>query len=72
MERIEQLVDSANKSDVLRGCPISTDECELVFDYGWTHGIEVVTRGFFLVEKENTGWVVVNDREELGRFINAQ
>jgi hypothetical protein len=62
--RLAELVESANGSDVMDGAPLTADECEVLFDYGWTHALNVVTRGFYLVEVKNTGWAMIEDLDE--------
>ena len=68
--RLEKLVESANNHAI--GCPVDAGECEILFDNGWTHAIEVVSRDFFLVEIKNTGWFAVADREQAMAFSEEE
>lgn len=62
--RLIELVKSANQSDILSDCPVQPEDCEIIFDHGPSHGLEVVSRGLFLVEVRNTGWGAIWDREQ--------
>lgn len=62
--RLKELVESANVSDAMYGAPLDVDECKIIFDYGWTHALSVVSRGLCLVEVRNTGWSVTSDSDE--------
>lgn len=67
-ERLNKLIESANNSDEMSGTPLIAGEASLLYDYGWTHALEVSSRGFYLVEVKNTGWFVVENYEEAMKY----
>jgi len=70
MKRLQELVESANKSDALCGCNVELENADIIFDHGWTHAIELVDRGLLLAEVKNTGWFVAT-AEEIENLRNS-
>ena len=65
LERLAELIESANGGDWCGGNGnLKEDECSILFDHGWSHGLDIQTRGFLLIEIRNTGWQYTEDREE--------
>ena len=61
-ERLAELVESINYGGNVGDEKLRPEECEIAFDWGWTHAV-FAPQGVFL-EIHNTGWTLVDTEEE--------
>lgn len=61
-ERLAELVESINYGGDIGDEKLTPEQCEIAFDWGWTHAV-LTPYGVFL-EIHNTGWMLVETEEE--------
>ena len=69
--RLNQLIGSLNNSDLMHGVAAWREEdCEIAFDYGWTHALYIPSG--FAYEVHNGGWIFEEDYSNLRRIMREE